>query len=125
MSQCGGLTFSIKKCNFYPNSLMLHLPEHILFRIHFKWKEKEIQLLAKSLDMTHPYFVSIKDIIFPAGKKLIINPSEDEIRKAFSETNHIMIPFQSIILIEELKKSGKSKVMPFGLVEGEERKEDL
>ena len=89
-----------------------------LYRVHFKWKEKEIQLQAKSLDLTHPYFVSIKDLIFPTGKKLIINPSEDEIRKAFSETNHLMIPFQSVILIEELiNEDGKSRVMPFGLVD--------
>ncbi|HUV09145.1 MAG TPA: DUF1820 family protein [Spirochaetia bacterium] len=88
-----------------------------LYRVHFKWKEKEIQLTAKSLDLTHPYFVSIKDLVFPTGKKLIINPSEDDIKKAFSETNHVMIPFQSVVLIEELKSDrAKSKVMPFGLV---------
>ena len=88
-----------------------------LYRVHFKWKEKEIQLTAKSLDLTHPYFVSIKELVYPTGKKLIINPSEDEIRKAFGETDHVMIPFQSVILIEELKKEGtQSKVMPFGIV---------
>ena len=88
-----------------------------LYRVHFKWKEKEIQLTAKSLDLTHPYFVSIKELVYPTGKKLIINPSEDEIRKAFGETDHVMIPFQSVILIEELKKEGtRSKVMPFGIV---------
>ncbi len=31
-----------------------------LYRVHFKWKEKEVELVAKSLDLTHPYFVSIK-----------------------------------------------------------------
>lgn len=88
-----------------------------LYRVHFKWKQKEIQLMAKSLDLTHPYFVSIKDLVFPVGEKLIINPSEDDIRKSFSETNHVMIPFQSVILIEEMKEEKKHKVVPFGLVE--------
>ena len=82
-----------------------------LYRVHFKWKEKEIQLTAKSLDLTHPYFVSIKDIVFPQEKKLIIDPSDDDIRKAFGETNHIMIPFQSVILIEELLEGGKTSIM--------------
>ena len=50
-----------------------------LFRVHFQWKEKEYELTARSLDLTHPYFVSIKNIVFPKGKKLIIDPSEDEV----------------------------------------------
>jgi hypothetical protein len=85
--------------------------------VHFTWKEKEYQLTAKSLDLTHPYFVSIKDLLFPKGKKLIIDPSEDDMRKLFDETNHIMIPFQSVSMIEELKDDSISKVMPFDMVD--------
>ncbi len=89
----------------------------VLYRVHFKWKEKEIQLTAKSLDLTHPYFVSIKDLVFAKGKKIIINPSEDDIRKTFGKSKHLMIPFQSVVLIEEVNGEERtSKVMPFGLV---------
>ena len=88
-------------------------------------KVKEIKLTAKSLDLTHPYFVSIKDILLPTGKKLIIDPSEDDIRKEFGKANHIMIPFQSVILIEELPDEEKSKVMPFEqIAEDSKKKED-
>ena len=94
-----------------------------LYRVHFKWKDKEIQLSAKSLDLTHPYFVSIKDLVFPTGKKIIINPSEDEIRKTFGRSDHLMIPFQSVVLIEEIKDvGGAKKVMPFGIVENQAKK---
>lgn len=95
-----------------------------MYRVHFKWKEKEISLQARSLDLTHPYFVSIKELVFPAGKKIIINPSEDEVRRTFGESTHIMIPFQTVILIEEFEEKKGRKVMPFGIVadkEGEER----
>ncbi len=89
-----------------------------MYRVHFKWKDKEIQLSARSLDLTHPYFVSIRDLVFHMGKKIIINPSEDEIRKTFGKSNHLMIPFQSVILIEEISEDEKEgKVMPFGIVE--------
>jgi hypothetical protein len=91
-----------------------------VYRVHFKWKEKEVQLQAKSLDLTHPYFVSIKELVFPTGKQLIINPSEDDIRRAFAGTDHLMIPVQSVVLIEELKEDEKSpRVMRFGIVESE------
>jgi hypothetical protein len=91
------------------------------YRVHFTWKEKEYQLIARSLDLTHPYFVSIKDLLFPKGKNLIIDPSEDDVRKTFSETNHVMIPLQSVSMIEELADDGTSKVMPFGVVDEEEQ----
>lgn len=92
-----------------------------MYRVHFKWKNKEIQLTAKSLDLTHPYFVSIKDLVFPKGKKIIINPSEDEIIKAFGYAKHLMIPFQAVSLIEEIDKSDSGRVMRFPLVESKEQ----
>ena len=91
-----------------------------LYRVHFKWKEKEVELMAKSLDLTHPYFVSIKNLVFSTEQKIVINPSEEEIRKTFGGADHLMIPFQTVILIEELPENAEGKVMPFFLVEGPE-----
>ena len=87
-----------------------------VYRVHFKWKDKEIQLTAKSLDLTHPYFVSIKDLIFTDKKKLIINPAEDDIMKAFGNSKHLMIPFQTVLLIEELDEQQRA-VRQFTLVD--------
>jgi hypothetical protein len=93
--------------------------------VHFKWNEKEVKLTAKSLDLTHPYFVSIKEIVFPKGKKLIIDPQEEEIQKTFGESNHLMIPFQSVLIIEELSEElseeGKSKLVSFEKVDKQKR----
>ena len=97
-----------------------------VFRVHFSWKEKEYSLKAQSLDMTHPYFVAIKDLILPEKNSLLINPADDEIRKFFGEVRQLMLPFQSVSLIEEyredpdLKKeksvSGKGEVIKSGKV---------
>lgn len=74
-----------------------------IYRVHFKWKEKELQLKATNLDLTHPYFVSIKNLILNKESKLIIDPSEDEVRRLFGKAEHLMIPFQTVSLIEEFK----------------------
>jgi hypothetical protein len=84
-----------------------------LYRVHFKWKDKEIELMAKSLDLTHHYFVSIKNLVFPTEQKLVINPSEEDVRRAFGASDHLMIPFQTVSLIEELPENQESRVMPF------------
>ena len=87
-----------------------------LYRVHFKWKDKEVQLTAKSLDLTHPYFVSIKDLVFSDKKKLIINPAEDDIIKDFGNSKHLMIPFQTVLLIEEVEER-ESGVRRFTIVD--------
>ena len=93
-----------------------------LYRVHFKWKEKEVELTARKLDLTHPYFVSIKDLVFQDKPQLIIDPSKDEVLKAFGNADHLMIPFQTVSLIEEItekKESSHQKVRPFSIVENE------
>ena len=87
-----------------------------LYRVHFKWKDKEIQLTAKSLDLTHPYFVSIKDLVFSDKKTMIINPAIDDIMKAFGNSKHLMIPFQTVLLIEELEEQ-EGAVRRFTLID--------
>ncbi len=94
-----------------------------LYRVHFKWREKEIELVAKSLDLTHPYFVSIKGLVFPVEQKLVINPSEEEVRRAFGASDHLMIPFQTVSLIEELPETQESKVVQFPAMEKMEKNE--
>ncbi len=91
-----------------------------VYRVHFTWKSKEVVLMAKSLDLTHPYFVSIRDILLPTGAKIIIDPTEDEIRKTFGKADHLMIPFQTVALIEELPEehaNPERKIRPFTLVD--------
>ncbi len=88
-----------------------------LYRVHFRWRSKEVQLVAESLDLTHPYFVSIKGIVFEEDEKLIINPSEEEVRRTFGEASHLMIPFQTVSLIEEFATDSGSRIRPFTLVE--------
>ncbi len=91
-----------------------------VYKVHFTWKGKEIVLKAKNLDLTHPYFVSIRDITVPATTKIIIDPTEDEVRKTFGRADHLMIPFQTVSLIEELKEEPEEKggkIRPFTLVD--------
>ncbi len=92
-----------------------------LYLVHFKWKEKEIELMAKSLDLTHPYFVSIKNLVFPTEPKLVINPLEEEVRRTFGRADHLMIPFQTVTLIEELPDNADGRVVPFALIESPDR----
>ena len=75
-----------------------------VYRVHFTWKDKEYTLKAESLDLTHPYFVCIKDLLLPEEKSYLINPADDEIRKNFAGVRQLLLPFQSVSLIEEYRQ---------------------
>lgn len=94
-----------------------------LYKVHFKWKDKDVELTAKNLDLTHPYFVSIKNIVFPSKGSLIIDPSYEDVLKQFGKANHLMIPFQTVSLIEEYAEEDEKRVMPFPLAEDDSEEE--
>ncbi len=74
--------------------------------------------MAKSLDLTHPYFVSIKDLVFPEEGKLIIDPGRDEVKRIFGSSHHLMIPFQTVSMIEEIREDAlPGKIRSFVLME--------
>lgn len=83
-----------------------------IYRVHFTWKDKEYALKAKSLDLTHPYFVCIKDLVLPEESPVLITPADDEIRRIFEDVRQLMVPFQAVSLIEEFDNdpdSGKQQ----------------
>lgn len=91
-----------------------------VYRIHFTWKEKQHTLKARELDLTHPYFVSMRGLIFPHPGGVIIDPNGDELRKDLGEAEHLMIPIQSVQMIEELgtmSESSPGKVIRFSGME--------
>ncbi len=95
-----------------------------IYRIHFTWKSKEVTLSAKLLDMTHPYFVSIKEILLPKASSLIIDPGREEFEKTFGKANHLMIPFQGVSLIEEIDEKdieNEKRISAFSIIETERK----
>lgn len=69
--------------------------------------------------MTHPYFVSIKDLVLPEESNVLINPADDEIRKHFGSVRQLMLPFQSVSLIEEYTEDPDIKHSGAELPKGE------
>ena len=95
-----------------------------LYHVHFSWKGKEMILKARSLDLTHPYFVSIKGLVFEKGQSILINPAEDDVVNEFGDSEHLMIPFQTVRLIEEVPNEKPSSSVLKLFPDKEEVKEE-
>jgi hypothetical protein len=65
-------------------------------------------------------------MVFPDSPKLIINPAEDDMLKVFGKAKHLMIPFQTVQLIEELPDEAPvTRVRSFSLIEGGKEKDSV
>ncbi|MCB1049159.1 MAG: DUF1820 family protein [Acidobacteria bacterium] len=81
-----------------------------MYKVHFRLKDTDYELVAESLDLSHPYFVSIKDFVLDYDEGIVVNPHLENTRKRFKGIANIMIPVQSCSLIEQVPaKSGKTK----------------
>lgn len=85
-----------------------------MYKVHFRLKDENYELVARSLDLTHPYFVSIKEIVLDYDEGIVVNPHLENTRKRFQNATNLMIPFQNCDLIErvpdrEAQKSARPK----------------
>jgi len=80
-----------------------------LYKVHFRWRDEDYELVAKSLDLTHPFFVSIKDIDLEYDEGVVVNPRLENTRKQFREATTLMIPAQSVSLIEQVPSRDKKR----------------
>lgn len=79
-----------------------------MYKVHFRLKETDYELVAASLDLSHPYFVSIKEMDLGYEEGLVVNPHLENTKKRFQNTNNIMIPFQNVSLIESVPAKDKT-----------------
>lgn len=73
-----------------------------MYKVHFRLKDTDYELVAASLDLSHPYFVSIKEMDLSYEEGIVVNPHLENTKRRFKDTANIMIPFQNVSLIESV-----------------------
>lgn len=88
-----------------------------LFRVRFldKVDNKTVEVLVKQVSSSEFLgLVVLEDFLFEDSKSHIVLPSEDKIKKQFSETKRLHIPYHNILSIEEICDSKPDvKNLPF------------
>ena len=95
-----------------------------MYKVHFRLKDMDYELVAESLDLSHPYFVSIKDIDLAYEEGVVVNPHLENTKKRFKDVANIMIPLQNVALIETVPakaRINKSGVKLLKMQTGDER----
>lgn len=93
-----------------------------LFRVIFLQEEKVYELYARQLtEDTLVGFIEAEELIFTESSQLVVDPSEEILKKEFTGVKRTYIPQHLILRIDEvqekglatIKEGGKSNVKQF------------
>ena len=82
-----------------------------IYKITFLNKGKVYEVFAKQVYQSDLYgFVEVEDYMFDAKTQMVVDPSEEKLKAEFNGVKRSFIPIQAIIRIDEVEKSGVSKI---------------
>jgi hypothetical protein len=82
-----------------------------IYKITFLNKGKVYEVFVKQVYQSDLYgFIEIEDYVFDERSQLVVDPGEEKLKAEFNGVKRSFIPIQAIIRIDEVEKSGVSKI---------------
>ncbi len=83
-----------------------------IFRIFFTSQGKSYEVYARKVEPGQlAGFVEIEDLVFGERSNIVVDPSEDALKKEFQGVRRFHLPFHAIVRIDEVEKEGPGKVL--------------
>ncbi len=83
-----------------------------IYRIIFHNQGNMIELYAHQVGQSSMYaFIEVADIIFGERSKLVVDPSEEQLKSQFSGVRVTYIPLHAVVRIDQVEKEGKNKIL--------------
>lgn len=86
-----------------------------IYKILFVNQGKVFELYAHNVYQGNLYgFVEVEELVFGEKSSLVIDPSEEKLRKEFAGVQRTFLPLHAVIRIDEVEKEGISTIRPGG-----------
>lgn len=83
-----------------------------IYRISFHNQGDIYELHARSVHQSNMYaFIEIEEIIFGERSSVVVDPSEEKLKREFEGVKRTYIPLQSVIRIDEVSRQGSNKII--------------
>lgn len=87
------------------------MPANHLFKVVFHNQGKVFEIYARKVGHGNLFgFVEVEELIFGERSSVVVDPAEEKIKAEFDGVKRTYLPLHSIIRIDEVRKSGVSKV---------------
>ena len=86
-----------------------------MYRVLFHNQGHVYEVYARAIYQSDLYgFIEARDLVFETDSRAVVDPTEEKLRDEFSDTESLMLPLQSVIRIEQVKKRGKCVIRDRG-----------
>lgn len=86
-----------------------------IFKVIFHNQGKVFEIYARKVGHGQMFgFIEVEELIFGEKSTLVVDPSEEKIQTEFAGVKRTYLPLHSVIRIDEVRKSGVSKVSDGG-----------
>jgi hypothetical protein len=83
-----------------------------IFKVVFHNQGKVYEIYARKVGHGTLFgFVEVEELIFGERSAVVVDPSEERIQSEFAGVKRTYLPLHSVIRIDEVRKSGVSKVV--------------
>jgi hypothetical protein len=83
-----------------------------IFKVVFHNQGKVYEIYARKVGHGSLFgFVEVEELIFGERSALVVDPSEERIQSEFAGVKRTYLPLHAVIRIDEVRKSGVSKVV--------------
>ena len=87
------------------------MAEKHLYRVTFASQGKTYEVYARGVEHGSMFgFVMIEELVFGERSTLVVDPAEEKIKSEFENVKRSYIPLHAIIRIDEVDKTGVSKI---------------
>ena len=82
-----------------------------IFKVIFHNQGKVFEIYARKVGHGAMFgFIEVEELIFGERSSVVVDPSEEKIQVEFAGVKRTYLPLHSVIRIDEVRKSGVSKV---------------
>jgi hypothetical protein len=87
------------------------MPASHVFKVVFHAQGKVYELYARKVGHGSLFgFVEVEELVFGERSAVVVDPSEEKIKAEFEGVRRTYLPLHSVIRIDEVRKSGVSKI---------------
>ena len=86
----------------------------VIYKVQFVRESKVWEIYAKKVSHGGFFgFVEVEDFVFGERSTVVVDPSEERVKTEFEGIKRTWIPLHAILRIDEVKKSGISKITTY------------
>ncbi len=82
-----------------------------IFRISFLQQGKVYEVYARHVSQGELLgFVEVEGLLFGERSQVVVDPSEERLKKEFEGVERVYLPMHSVLRIDEVEKSGPARI---------------